>query len=103
MSHRAAAAAAATLLLVPALAAQNPNAPATYATVQLNGGFVPDPNVINVTAGGSLQPGCQCARCQAALQRQRLAHAVHLRRGEQRHHAADQHTLWLVPVRRRQR
>lgn len=45
--------------------AQNPGAPATYATVSLNAGFVPDPHAIPVTAGGSISPsvpGCTTGR-----------------------------------------
>jgi hypothetical protein len=41
-----------TLLAGRDLCAQDPNAPAAFATVNLSGGFLPDPNVTSLTAGG---------------------------------------------------
>lgn len=49
----AAAAAAATLAAVPA-SAQNVNANPNYGTVNLSGGFTPDPYAINLQSGGSI-------------------------------------------------
>lgn len=47
------------LALLPGrdLGAQNPAAPAAYATLNLNAGFMPDPAVTNLTAGGSIRVG----------------------------------------------
>ncbi len=48
-----------------AVSAQNPGAPAAYGEVRLNGGFVPDPHTVSLTAGGSTTPsvnGCAYGR-----------------------------------------
>jgi hypothetical protein len=47
----------------------DPSLPATYATVNLRGGFTPDPNVTSLTAGGSQRvnlPGCSYGQVASA-------------------------------------
>jgi hypothetical protein len=43
-----------TFLCVAQIEAQNVNLPASYGEETLNNGFMPDPRVINLTAGGSI-------------------------------------------------
>jgi len=40
--------------LAPNLQAQNPGGTPTYGDVRLQGGFVPDPHTVELTAGGSI-------------------------------------------------
>lgn len=61
--------AGAVLAFSTTLAAQSPNAPATYGEVRLTGGFVPDPHTRSLTAGGSITPGapgCSYGRISSA-------------------------------------
>lgn len=48
-------------LLAPQVQAQDIAATPTYGDVRLDGGFMPDPHTVNLTAGGSIAvdvPGC---------------------------------------------
>lgn len=50
------------LIDAPTLEAQDVGASPTYGDVSLDGGFMPDPHVIEMTAGGSIEPtesGCE--------------------------------------------
>jgi hypothetical protein len=59
MKTLVAAAIAATALAAPALACPNWQASASFGQINLNAGFMPDPYVRNITAGGSYDlAGC---------------------------------------------
>jgi serine protease Do/protease YdgD len=47
------------LFAAPDLAAQDPGAQPSYGDVRLEGGFLPDPHVVRLTAGGSRTPDVQ--------------------------------------------
>jgi hypothetical protein len=51
---------------VPAVA-QNMSAPANFGSFRLNSGFTPDPFVVNVVAGGSIDAGSLGGACRGAI------------------------------------
>jgi len=48
-------------------AAQNSSANPNYQTITLNSGFTPDPNVINLQAGGSIAASSAAGGCQGFI------------------------------------
>jgi len=63
------AATAALLLLAPAAQAQDTSATATYGSVRLNSGFTPDPQMVSLTAGGSIDASSLGSPCTGSIAR----------------------------------
>jgi serine protease Do/protease YdgD len=47
--------------------AQNPNLPPAYGTLNLNAGFLPDPQAVNVVAGGNIDARRLGGQCVGAI------------------------------------
>jgi hypothetical protein len=58
--------AASAFAIVPAVA-QNMSAPANFGSFTLNSGFTPDPFVVNVVAGGSIDASSIGGSCRGAI------------------------------------
>jgi len=61
------ASAVALFALGGAAVAQNPNLPPAYGTLNLNAGFLPDPQVVNVVAGGNIDARRLGGQCVGAI------------------------------------
>lgn len=61
------ASAVALFALGGAAVAQNPNLPPAYGTLNLNAGFLPDPQSVNVVAGGNIDARRLGGQCVGAI------------------------------------
>ena len=63
------AATAAVLMVAPVAQAQDTSAQATYGSVRLSSGFAPDPHVVSLTAGGSIDASNLGSPCRGSIAR----------------------------------
>ncbi|MDQ8028600.1 MAG: peptidase [Brevundimonas sp.] len=63
------AATAAVLMVAPVAQAQDTSAQATYGSVRISSGFAPDPHVVSLTAGGSIDASNLGSPCRGSIAR----------------------------------